>query len=74
MQNVAPQAVIDFAVEHGFTNGVKYIGVWNDFTVYLADFTDMPEKSVWGLPQYILKKGEYLRWANYEEIDELMDL
>ena len=74
MQNPTPQAVIDFAEEHGFKNGIHYIGKWNNYTVYMPDYSDMKVGTVWGLPSFILTKGEMIRWADVDEGDSLMSL
>ena len=74
MQKPVPQHVIEYARAHGYTHDIFYHCEWNGYTVYIPDFSYMPEKSVWGLPSYILTKGDMIRWANMEEVDILMGL
>lgn len=52
----------------------QYVGRWNDFEVYEPIFNDDEEHFI-GLPQYILAKGDTLRWTNDTEgLDILRDL
>lgn len=52
----------------------QYVGRWNDFEVYEPIFNDDEEHFI-GPPQYILAKGDTLRWTNDTEgLDVLHDL
>lgn len=61
----------ELAKKHGF-HDAKYIGVWNNYKVYEAIFTD-GEVHYIGYPQYILCKDNETRWCkDYEESMEIM--
>jgi hypothetical protein len=52
----------------------KYIGKWNGYEVYEPIFTDDKEHYI-GFPQYILVKGETLRWTkDHTESIAIMDV
>ena len=52
----------------------RYVGQWDNFEVYEPIFIDDEEHFI-GLPQYILAKGDTLRWTNDTEgLDVLHDL
>ena len=69
-----PPAVIEYAEAHGYTHGILYRGIWNDFTVYMPNYSFIPDGFVFGLPSYILTKGDIMRWADVDERDELIRL
>ena len=51
---------------------VNYIGMWNGHEVYEPIYTDGKEHDI-GYPQYILSKGNSLRWTkNWEESLDIM--
>ena len=51
---------------------VNYIGMWNGHKVYEPIYTDGKEYDI-GYPQYILSKGNSLRWTkNWEESLDIM--
>ena len=51
---------------------VNYIGMWNGHKVYEPIYTDGTEHDI-GYPQYILSKGNSLRWTkNWEESLDIM--
>ena len=51
---------------------VNYIGMWNRHKVYEPIYTDGKEHDI-GYPQYILSKGNSLRWTkNWEESLDIM--
>lgn len=51
---------------------VNYIGMWNGHIVYEPIYTDGKEHDI-GYPQYILSKGNSLRWTkNWEESLNIM--
>lgn len=52
----------------GFDRAVR-LGQWKDWDLYVAD-SDEPCDV--GLPQYILVSDQEVRWATYEESEEIM--
>lgn len=58
----------DLAESEGFDRAVS-LGRWKDWDLYVAD-TDEPCDV--GLPQYILASDREVRWATYEESEEIM--
>ena len=69
-----PPAVIEYAEAHGYTHGVVYRGLWEDYKVYMTKYPFSPNGLVIGLPSYILTKGDTMRWADVDERDELIRL
>lgn len=56
---------------NGF-HDANYIGMWNGHKVYEPIYTDGKEHDI-GYPQYILSKGNSLRWTkNWEESLDIM--
>ena len=62
----------EFAKKQGF-DAVDEVGEWKGFKVYEAYFDEENESSAIGLPQYILKKGDDLRFCEPEETFDIMD-
>ena len=56
------------AESEGFDRVVS-LGQWNGWDLHVAD---MDEECSVGLPQYILSSEKDVRWASYEETEEIM--
>ena len=65
---VIPDNIKRFAKADGSPD-VKYLCDWKGMKVYSAFDPEAPYD---GLPQYILADGESLRWANFDETEEIM--
>lgn len=51
----------------------KYLGEWKDHAVYEPTFNDDEPRFI-GFPQFILAKGDTIRWtADWEESRAIMD-
>lgn len=50
---------------------VKFICVWKGMDVYTAFDSEAPYV---GPPQYILSDGDKLRWATFDETEEIMSI
>lgn len=45
--------------------GVRFIGKWRGFDVYEPTFADNEPRFI-GFPQFILAKGNTMRWSEHE--------
>jgi hypothetical protein len=45
---------------------VKYLGKWNGYDVYEPTFNDDEDHFI-GIPQFLLAKGEKLRWTKTQD-------
>ncbi len=51
----------------------EYIGKWEDYEVWEPGFSDGEPRCI-GFPQFILVKGETIRWSkDWEESREIME-
>lgn len=66
------EKIKEIAKKYGFDD-VKYIGKWKSYKVYEPFFAD-DETHLIGYPQYILQKGEKIRWVkDFKESLSIMD-
>lgn len=65
-----PNNIKQFAKADGYPD-VKYLCPWKGKEVYSAFNPEVPYE---GLPQYILADGEKLRWATFDETEEIMSI
>jgi hypothetical protein len=54
-------------------DNVEYLGKWNGYDVYEPTFNDDEQHCI-GIPQFILAKGNKLRWTkNQDESFSILD-
>lgn len=60
-------------IKESIYDDAKYIGKWQGFEVYEPLFND-DEVHYTGMPLYILKKGDVVRWNTINETRPLMSV
>lgn len=60
-------------IKDSIYDDVKYVGEWQGFELYEPIFND-DEVHYIGMPSYILKKGDVVRWNTINETRQLMSI
>lgn len=54
-------------------DSVEYIGEWKQFKIFIPYTKDDDTIEIVGLPQYILEKGNIVRFSTPDEVFDIMD-
>lgn len=66
-----PNEVVKFAEKSGYKHGIKFIREIDNYTIYAPDYSQF-EGETFGLPNFILVKGNEIRWNTLDEQEKIM--